>query len=120
MFTAFMVALTLTTVANVLVTMALAPLFTALAARAALGHRLPAAHLGAIARGRRLGIAWMYGHEVAGRRSAALLGTAGGAGVPVAAAVNWTLLQHLRAATGRRRRRHAAGRAAGRAAVGRR
>jgi drug/metabolite transporter (DMT)-like permease len=42
MYTAFMLALTLTTVANVLVTMALAPLFTALAARITLGHRLPA------------------------------------------------------------------------------
>ncbi|HVK31572.1 MAG TPA: EamA family transporter, partial [Burkholderiaceae bacterium] len=42
MFTAFMLALTLTSVANVLVTMALAPLFTALAARFALGHRLAA------------------------------------------------------------------------------
>jgi len=37
MFTAYMVALTLTSVANVLVTMALAPLFTALAARLFLG-----------------------------------------------------------------------------------
>jgi drug/metabolite transporter (DMT)-like permease len=37
MFTAFMLALTLTSVANVLVTMALAPLFTAVGARVALG-----------------------------------------------------------------------------------
>jgi drug/metabolite transporter (DMT)-like permease len=40
MYTAFMMALSLTTVANVLVTMALGPLFTALMARFALGHRL--------------------------------------------------------------------------------
>ncbi len=40
MFTAFMLAITLTTVANVLVTMALAPLLTALMARFALGHKL--------------------------------------------------------------------------------
>src|SRR6218665_1669953 len=40
MFTAFMVALTLTTVANVLVTMALGPLLTALVARIFIGHRL--------------------------------------------------------------------------------
>src|SRR3978361_874444 len=40
MFTAFMVALTLTSVANVLVTMALGPLFTALLARVVIGHRI--------------------------------------------------------------------------------
>jgi hypothetical protein len=50
MFTAFMLALTLTTVANVLVTMALAPLFTALArALSVLGHRLPTRTWAAIA-----------------------------------------------------------------------
>jgi drug/metabolite transporter (DMT)-like permease len=42
MFTTFMMALALTTVANVLVTMAIAPLLTALVARFALGHRLAA------------------------------------------------------------------------------
>ena len=40
MFTAFMVALTLTSVASVLITMAVAPLMTALLARLVLGHRL--------------------------------------------------------------------------------
>ena len=48
MFTAFMVAITMTTVANVLVTMAIAPLVTAMVARIALGHRLPARTWGAI------------------------------------------------------------------------
>ena len=42
MFTAFMVAVAMTTVANVLVTMALGPLFTALVARAVLKVKLPA------------------------------------------------------------------------------
>ena len=51
MFTAFMLALTLTTVANVLVTMALAPLLTALMARFALGNRLPARTWATVARG---------------------------------------------------------------------
>jgi len=41
MFTAFMVALTLTTVANVLVTMALGPFITALMARVFIKHRIP-------------------------------------------------------------------------------
>ena len=41
MYTAFMVALTLTTVANVLVTMAIGPMVTALLSRIVLGQRLP-------------------------------------------------------------------------------
>jgi len=94
MFTAFMLALTLTTVANVLVTMALAPLFTALAARVVLGHRLAARTWVAIVVAG-VGIGWMYGREVGGAGGQHLLGTAVALGVPVAAAANWTLLQHL-------------------------
>ena len=48
MFTAFMVALTLTTVANVLITLALGPLITAIMARVFIGHALPARTWGAI------------------------------------------------------------------------
>jgi drug/metabolite transporter (DMT)-like permease len=93
MYTAFMMALTLTTVANVLVTMALAPLFTALLARTLLGHRLAARTWAAIALAG-AGIAWMYGHELQGGRH--LLGTLVALAVPIAAAVNWTLIQSLR------------------------
>jgi drug/metabolite transporter (DMT)-like permease len=93
MFTAFMVAITLTTVANVLVTMAIAPLLTALVARAALGHRLPVRTWSAIAAAG-LGIAWMYGAE-AGADGSHLLGVAVALCVPVAAAINWTLIQHI-------------------------
>lgn len=95
MFTAFMVAITLTTVANVLVTMAVSPLITALAARLALGHRLPLRTWGAIiAAG--MGIAWMYGSEVRGAGARHVLGVTVALAVPVAAAVNWTLIQSLR------------------------
>lgn len=94
MYTAFMVALSLTTVANVLVTMALAPLLTALAARVALRHRLPARTWVAIVVAG-AGIAWMYGREVGGAGARHVLGTVVALGVPVAAAVNWTLMQHL-------------------------
>ena len=94
MFTAFMLAITLTTVANVLVTMAVGPLFTALAARVALGHRLAArTWLTIVVAG--AGIAWMYGQEVSGSDPRHLLGTAVALAVPIAAAVNWTLLQHI-------------------------
>ena len=94
MFTAFMVALTLTTVANVLVTMALAPLFTALGARLALGHRLALRTWGAMLVAG-AGIAWMYGPELGGSDARHWIGTAVALCVPIAAAVNWTLLQHV-------------------------
>ncbi len=94
MYTAFMLALSLTTVANVLITMALAPLFTALASRAFLNHRLPLRTWLAIAVAG-IGIGWMYGREVSGAGAQHLLGTAVALGVPIAAAVNWTLMQHL-------------------------
>jgi drug/metabolite transporter (DMT)-like permease len=91
MFTAFMLALTLTTVANVLVTMAVAPLLTALLAWVFLGQRLPARTCLAIfAAG--LGIAWMFGSQAAG---GAWPGTLVALAVPLAGAVNLTLLQHV-------------------------
>jgi len=96
MFTAFMLALTLTSVANVLVTLALGPLLTALGARVVLGHRLAARTWGAIALAG-VGIAWMYGHALQAGDARQLLGTAVALCVPVAVAVNWTLLQHLKA-----------------------
>lgn len=92
MFTAFMLALTQTSVANVLVTMSLGPLLTALFARLFLHHRLPARTWGAIALGS-AGIAWMFGHEMRGGGQA-LAGMAIAFAVPLAAATNWTLLQH--------------------------
>jgi drug/metabolite transporter (DMT)-like permease len=97
MFTAFMMALTLTTVANVLVTMAIAPLFTALVARVALGHRLAARTWAAIVVAG-IGIAWMYAQGVSGDDPRHLLGTAVALGVPIAAAINWTVIQHNRGA----------------------
>ncbi len=93
MFTAFMMAITLTSVANVLVTMALAPLLTALMARVALGHRLAARTWGAIVLAG-AGIAWMYAQDLQGGKH--LVGTLVALAVPVAAAVNWTLIQSLR------------------------
>ncbi len=91
MFTAFMVAVTLTTVANVLVTMALGPLITALFSRIFLKHRLAWRTWAAIAVAG-AGIAWMFGQGAAG---GSLLGTAVALAVPIAAAINWTVLQHV-------------------------
>jgi drug/metabolite transporter (DMT)-like permease len=92
MFTAFMVAITLTTVANVLVTMAIGPLITALFARAFLGHRLPSRTWLAIAVAG-AGIAWMFGQEASAGLSVG--GTLVALAVPLAAATNWTLLQYI-------------------------
>ncbi len=95
MFTAFMVALTLTSVANVLVTMAVGPLFTALLSWLVLGHRLEARTWIAIALAG-IGIAWMHGANVQAGDARQWLGTLVALAVPVAAAINWTLLQHLK------------------------
>lgn len=91
MYTAFMVALTLTSVANVLLTMAISPLLTALFSRFFLGHRLPArSWLAIFVAG--LGIAWMFGTQAA---SGTLLGSLVACGVPLAGAVNLTVLQRV-------------------------
>lgn len=99
MFTAFMVALTLASTASVLVTMALGPLFTALAARIFIGHRLPLrTWLAIVVAG--LGIAWMYGTQLLQSGAAAggsLLGTLVALCVPLAGATNWTVVQHAHA-----------------------
>ena len=93
MFTAFMVALTLTTVANVLVTMAIGPLLTALMARIFIGHRIPPRTWLAIALAG-AGIAWMYGAQL--DLASQLAGTLVALLVPFAAASNWTVVQHSR------------------------
>lgn len=99
MFTAFMVALTLTSVANVLVTLAIGPLFTALMSRVVLGHRLAQRTWAAIGLAG-AGIAWMYGHEVSAGDPRSLAGMGVALCVPVAGAINWTLLQHLKGQQG--------------------
>jgi len=90
MFTAFMVALSLTTVANVLVTMSLSPLFTAVFARVFLRQPIPARTWWAIAVAG-AGIAWMFGGQLGGP----LAGVVVALGVPLAAASNWCLLQKV-------------------------
>lgn len=99
MFTAFMFALTLTTVANVLITMALGPLFTALMSRFALGHRLPArTWIAIVVAG--AGIVWMYGAQLnfsgdsGGPSGGLLLGSLIALIVPIAGSVQWTVAQH--------------------------
>ncbi|MEO7156219.1 MAG: DMT family transporter [Vicinamibacterales bacterium] len=92
MFTAFMVAITLTSVANVLVTLAIGPLITAVFAHFFLHHRLPPRTWVAIGIGG-VGIGWMFGHEAG--QGISFAGTLIALLVPLAAAINWTLLQHI-------------------------
>ena len=90
MYTAFMVALTLTSVANVLVTMAISPLLTALLSRFFLGHCLPTrTWLAILVAG--AGIGWMFGAQAGA--GAALPGSLVACAVPLAGAVNLTVLQ---------------------------
>jgi drug/metabolite transporter (DMT)-like permease len=92
MFTAFMVALTLTAVANVLITMAVGPLLTALITRVFLGHRLPArTWLAIVLAG--IGIGWMYGSQLSLGDPNFLVGSLVALCVPIAGSVQWTLVQ---------------------------
>ena len=93
MFTAFMVALTLTSVANVLVTLALGPLFTALIARIFIGHRIAPRTWAAIVMAG-VGIVYMFAAQVSGGQ---LAGTLVALCVPLAGAVNWTVTQRAHA-----------------------
>ena len=93
MFTAFMVALTLTTVANVLITLALGPFMTALAARIFISHQIALRTWLAIAAAG-AGIAWMYGGQVDFQSQ--LSGMLVALLVPIAGAINWTVVQSSR------------------------
>ena len=93
MFTAFMLALTLTTVANVLITLALGPFMTAVAARIFIGHRIALRTWLAIGAAG-AGIAWMYGGQVDFQSQ--LRGMLVALLVPIAGAINWTVVQSSR------------------------
>ena len=97
MFTAFMMALTLTSVANVLITLAVGPFLTALLARVLIGHRIAMRTWLAIAVAG-LGIAWMFGGDLqANGDGSQLAGTLVALLVPMAGAINWTVVQRSQA-----------------------
>lgn len=99
MFTAFMLALTFTSVANVLIIMSIGPLLTALVARVFIGQKLAArTWLAIVAAG--AGIAYMYGSQFVQALShpeidtgGLLLGSLTALCVPIAGAINWTVVQ---------------------------
>ena len=97
-FTAFMVAITLTSIANVLIAMAISPLLTALFARLFLGHRMPVfTWIAIFVAG--TGIAWMFGQQAVS--GASLVGTLVALMVPLAAASNFTTMQYVGHGVGR-------------------
>jgi drug/metabolite transporter (DMT)-like permease len=92
MFTCFMFSLSLTTVANVLITQSLAPVFTALLAglvlrRPVAGRTWLAIFVAAA------GICLMYVFDVSSLEGRHALGVLVALGIPVAGAINWILLQ---------------------------
>ena len=93
MFTSFMMALTLTTVAEVLITMAIGPLITALIARIFLKHHIAARTWLAIAMAG-VGMAWMFNEPSHGVETTPW-GTLVALLVPISAAINWTLVQRV-------------------------
>lgn len=94
MFTFFMLAIMLTSVANVLVTMAIGPLLTALAARIFIGHHIARRTWFAIVVAG-LGIGYMYGSQIS--EGISLTGTLVALCVPISGAANWTVTQHAHA-----------------------
>lgn len=94
MFTFFMLSITLISVANVLITMSLGPLLTALAARLFIGHRIPERTWVAIVVAA-CGIGYMYGSQFT--QGASLVGTLVALCVPISGAANWTVIQHAHA-----------------------
>lgn len=89
MFTAFMVAVSISPVAQVLVVMSLGPLMTALLAWLVLKQALPLRTLGAVLLAA-AGVSWMFGGDAKPG-----LGALVALAVPVAASTNWIVLQRV-------------------------
>ena len=92
MFTAFMIALTLTSTANTLVVMSVSPLLTALLARVFLSDPVPVGTwlaVGAAA----AAIAWMFGSDLTAHTARDLTGMLIALSIPIASAINVIMLR---------------------------
>lgn len=92
MFINFMLALTLTTTANTLIVLAIAPLLTALLARVVLKTRIAARTWAAIFAAM-LGIGWMFAGSYRLESATSAFGMLIALGVPVASAINVVVLK---------------------------
>jgi drug/metabolite transporter (DMT)-like permease len=92
MFVNFMLALTLTTTANTLIVLAIAPLLTALLARAVLKTPIPVRTWGAIVVAM-LGIVWMFAGSYRLESATSAFGMLIALGVPIASALNVVVLK---------------------------
>jgi len=92
MFTCFMVALSMTRVANVLIMQSLAPVFTALLAWVVLRKPVRPSTWTAIAVAA-AGVVSMFVFDISGLGGRHLSGVLVALGIPAAAAVNWVVLQ---------------------------
>jgi len=97
MFTAFMLGLALTGVANVLIVLAAGPLMTALVSRLLFGQRLAARTWAAIVAAG-IGIGWMFARQLG---EGNWLGSAVALAAPLGGAFNWNLVRRSQQA-GRR------------------
>jgi drug/metabolite transporter (DMT)-like permease len=97
MFTAFMIALSLTSTANTLVVMSISPLLTTILASLVLRDPVPLGTwvaAGAAA----LGIAWMFGSDLNAHTARDLTGMLIALAIPIAAAINVVTLRAVAAA----------------------
>ncbi|TMG76501.1 MAG: DMT family transporter, partial [Betaproteobacteria bacterium] len=96
MFTAFMVALTLTTTANALVVMSVSPLLTTMLASVVLRDPVPTGTwIAALAAA--LGIAWMFGSDLEAHTARDRSGMLVAFAIPIAAAINVVTLRAVAA-----------------------
>jgi drug/metabolite transporter (DMT)-like permease len=95
MYSAFMLALTLTTTANTLVVLSVGPLVAAVLARVVLGTRIDGRTWTAIVAAM-VGIGWMFAQDAAVLGGRHLAGMVIAFAVPLAAAVNLVTLQRMR------------------------
>jgi len=93
MFTAFMIALSLTTTANALVVMSVSPLFTTLLARAVLKSDPVPLGTWIAAGAATLGIAWMFASDMSAHTARDLTGMLIALSIPIASAVNVVTLR---------------------------
>ena len=96
MFTAFMIALTLTSTANTLVVMSVAPLLTAFLARAFLSDPIPMGTWVAVGAAA-VGIAWIFGSDLHAHTPRDLTGMLIALAIPIASAVNVVTLRSVAA-----------------------